>query len=303
MSFSKKYLYLLVAILIIAIVGGVFYYFSNEKIFADTAGGNVDVAVSQRDAQRKEDVQKIAFALNIYKKFTNSYPATDGWIANMDMGNNSNESLAEAGFRDMIYGGFPCDPLLVDSNGKCKKTPENANGSDNTGYMYYRDDYCGGSDKTYSVYAKLENPSNLNDKESQWMQSANIKCNATDKDPTKNGMNYRIGSIDNNTPPTVVLKMEWICKNGRSLLSFLADPLNKLFSKSGFCYFNAGWQGQDSQDSVDKLQYRYRLDKGNWGPWGATTLLFKQGGRNFGTLHTFSVQVKDSSGLIGEATK
>jgi len=330
MNFSKKYFYLLIAILIIAIVGGAIYYLFNARIFADTVSSGTSVAANQRNAQRKEDVQKIAFALNIYQRFTKSYPATDGWIANMDLGNNSNESLAEAKFQDLIYGGFPCDPLLVDSNGKCQRATENANGSSNIGYMYYRDDYCGGGPKTYSVYAKLENASNLNDKESQGMQDTSIKCNAANKDPVKNGMNYRIGSekstpstenaikdfveqfepagtpISNNTPPTVTLKMEWICRNGRYsrlLLSFMANPINKLFSKSGFCYFNAVWEGQDNQDDISKLQYRYKLDNKDWSPWGSTRLLLRQGGRNFGTLHIFSVQVKDSTGLIGEATK
>ena len=134
------------------------------------------------DMIRKADINKLNYYITLYQDAKLLLPSTDGWIGLHDK-SNSNDSLAETlipelkNFTYPVVVNLPCDPRM---KGQCETGRE-------SGYMYYREDYCDGDKNSYNIYAKMDKPTF----EYQGSSMPNIE-NKCDAIAIKYGMNYKV---------------------------------------------------------------------------------------------------------------
>lgn len=147
--------------------------------------------------------------------------------------------------------------------------------------MYYRDDYCGGSKGTYSLYAKLEN-STIADMAS--MNDTSVKCNNTAK---LYGMNTRVG----NWSPSSFQNIPKL-----SILDKTVEKISEYYYK-----IKSNWQGYDKENTANLL-YRYKINDGKWSNWSKN--IQKNGLIKSKIFEPYiTVQVKNTNGDISEETR
>ncbi|TSC92305.1 MAG: hypothetical protein CEN89_758 [Candidatus Berkelbacteria bacterium Licking1014_7] len=254
--------------IIIILTFGLWWVYANGYIQADITSTSGIFDKIARDNVRKKDLQTLKSAIDGYYTIKAEFPPTDGWIATYDVNKGitnlvnfsqegltfsrcvqkygrercpSNEALAETLLPLDLIDKFPCDPNL--SVAICAKT-------ENVGYMYYRDDYCGGSKEIYGLYAKLESPTQA-DLDSIGANSTS-KCDVAGKGPQENGMNYKLGgTIENlslSTPGSATPQLSYphmsdriINLNGKIALIYSVSDLPAEFKDLLKVNLKKGW--------------------------------------------------------------